>query len=118
MLKKEYRFYKTENDEWYIDLPQYIEAGGKQTDLQMVAGADHLLEILSNFTNEVYLYLDTTYFAGSFGLDRVDCDEIENGSIYETVNHPQFGNMQFWLCDVTKYIFGNFPNTIYFTVKK
>jgi hypothetical protein len=47
-----YRFIK-EGTEWYIDLPEYIENGGSKGDLQMVEGADTMLDIISAGGDEV-----------------------------------------------------------------
>ena len=43
--KSEYtlKFNKEENDRWYIDLPEW---GGSHSNLEMVAGADDLLDFL------------------------------------------------------------------------
>lgn len=40
---KPYKFVKTGRD-WYIDLPEYIAQGGTMGDLQMVDGADKMLD--------------------------------------------------------------------------
>jgi hypothetical protein len=39
---RQHRFVK-EQSEWYIDLPEYLEAGGSKADLQMVSVADTML---------------------------------------------------------------------------
>ena len=33
---KEYKFYKTEEGKWYIDLPDYLEAGGFIEELEIL----------------------------------------------------------------------------------
>src|SRR5882757_2642031 len=43
IVVKRFLFVRT-NGEWYIDLPEYLLLGGKQEDLQMVAGADEVLD--------------------------------------------------------------------------
>ena len=40
---KSYKFIKTGLD-WYIDLPEFLEQGGSIGDLQMVDGADKMLD--------------------------------------------------------------------------
>jgi hypothetical protein len=49
---KTYRFYKTPGGSWYIDLPEWT---GALAELQMVAGADTLLDELSGGNNEVFV---------------------------------------------------------------
>jgi hypothetical protein len=51
---KTYRFIKT-RPEWYIDLPEFIEQGGSEGDLQMVEGADNMQQMMAKFA----LYIST-----------------------------------------------------------
>jgi len=39
----ELKFKKNWFGRWYIDLPQYLKEGGKKADLELVAGADTML---------------------------------------------------------------------------
>ena len=43
-------FYKEETNRWYVDLPCW---SGLKEDLEMVEGADLMLDILSNYTNSI-----------------------------------------------------------------
>lgn len=118
------KFYK-ESGKWYIDLPEYIEAGGKKGDLQMVAGADTWLDNLSNNTDEVTLkfsnvafdgYQDDIgqllYFAGGWETEDVTASEMDNGKWYSTRTGHEL-----WLCPVTKYVFwGEYPKIIFYSV--
>lgn len=54
-----FRFYKQEEGRWFIDLPSFINEGGKQSDLEMVAGADDLLNEIAEDLSEVRLQLLT-----------------------------------------------------------
>ena len=51
---KTYRFIKLE-DYWFIDLPEYIEQGGNPGDLQMVDGADTMLDVMAENGDSVSL---------------------------------------------------------------
>lgn len=109
-----YRFLK-EGRDWFIDLPQYIENGGSKGDLQMVEGADTMLDLISQGSNEVSLSLDRTPFAGSDVLNLVErCDPFVGGGYY---NLPVFEGKEFnktmWLCAVTEYVFGDLPEQIF-----
>ena len=51
---KTYRFIKN-GSAWYIDLPEYMEQGGSQGDLQMVEGADTMLDMMAGDQDAVTL---------------------------------------------------------------
>jgi hypothetical protein len=60
-----HRFYKDDQG-WFIDLPEFLEAGlGTKGNLAMVAGADTLLDRLSNNGDEVILRISDEDFKGS-----------------------------------------------------
>lgn len=119
------RFYKTQGD-WYIDLPEYFDSGGVDfqpmpADLQMVLGADTLLDSLSEDGEDVYLLLSTDIkeirnWEGlpSFGrhnwewLSRADYIQTFSGKYYSN------GAMYIWLCPVTEFVFSNYPKDIYY----
>lgn len=109
-----YRFIK-EGRDWYIDLPEYIENGGSKGDLQMVEGADTMLDVISDGTNEVSLTLDRTSFSGSDILTLTErCDPYIGGGYYllQTFEGKAF-NKTMWLCAVTEYVFGDLPAQIF-----
>lgn len=122
-----YSFIKEENS-WYIDLPAYIEAGGSKGSLAMVAGADTFLDILlnNNPSNKVTLDLETE-FQNEDGFEVLDLIPPSNkvwGIILDyTIGGADYIlkeykgreiNHKMWLCDVTKYVFGYFPQRIHF----
>jgi len=92
------RFYKQSNT-WYIDLPEFLEAGlGTQANLMMVDGADTFLDHLSRMGTEVWLQFSPV----SYGM-------------YYTV--PTMQGHRLWLCPVTEYVFqGGYPNRIWVEV--
>ena len=111
-----YRFYKDEYG-WFIDLPGWE---GEKSDLQMVMGADDFLDLLAQGESDVYVTLSTEPFDGCETLEllclgRLEGPELGEGAWYildEYVDLP-FG-LRMWLCDVTKFVFGEFPSKIYF----
>ena len=113
---RSYRFYKDEYG-WFVDLPEWE---GEVWDLQMVMGADTFLDILSQGENEVYVTLSKTPFNGCETLyyqhdGRLEGPEYGEGAWYflnEYVGLPM--TLKMWLCDVTKFVFGEFPTKIYF----
>ena len=106
--KDRYRFNK-EDGRWYIDLPHWE---GPKSALEMVGGADTLLDHLSNNGDTVLLSLSTEKECpeGYQTLKRI-VQTPPNGCIYH------LGIKPVWLCDVTKFVFaGIFPKRIHFKV--
>lgn len=114
-MMQTHRFYKNESGSWYIDLPAYLEQGGNQADLAMVAGADTMLDIVADGEHQVVITMDTQPFEGADGLVRLRiCDPSIGGGDYlmqhfegREVNQPM------WLCGVTEFVFQEIPERIY-----
>jgi hypothetical protein len=107
------KFYK-EIDRWYADLPDYISGGGKKEDLEMISGADDWLEMLSNGSNSITLKLSQEQVLTG-KLLRMDIDSF--GATY--ILHEYLDviyNELVWLCNVTKWVFGVYPKTLYFSI--
>lgn len=108
---KRYKFEKESNNNWYVVLPEWT---GAKAELQMVAGADTMLDIMSEGEDFVYLYLSLESFEGCSELIKLrDTPEI-GGADY--VLHSFRGieyHLELWLCDVTAFVFGHMPNKIY-----
>lgn len=113
-----YRFYKDDKG-WFVDLPDWT---GEKWELQMVMGADTFLDILSQGENEIYVTLSKNQFEGSDTL-HYECQgllegpEYGEGSWYFLSEYKGIPySLRLWLCDVTKFVFGEFPVKIYFSV--
>ncbi len=63
-----FRFYKEEDNRWYIDLPEWE---GSKEDLEMVLGADVLLFNLANEQDEVYVEFGSEPFDNCHTLKRI-----------------------------------------------
>lgn len=111
-----YRFYKDEYG-WFIDLPNWE---GEKYDLQMVAGADTFLDLLSQGENDVYVTLSTKPFENCEVLmfehyGRLEAWELGEGAWYVLNSYKGLDyDLKMWLCDVTKFVFGDLPDKIYF----
>ncbi len=106
---KNYTFNK-EQGNWYIDLPNWY---GTKAELQMVAGADNLLDQLSEngTTVNVTLSTDKVFNTPGFQTLKRIVKTPPNGCIYH------LGFTPVWLCNVTKFVFdGIFPRQIHFKV--
>jgi hypothetical protein len=100
---------------WYIDLPEYLAQGGDKGDLQMISGADTMLDIIAETENEVTLQIDTEFFDGADELVLTElCDPILGGGYYHMKKFENKSvNKDLWLCDVTRFVFGNIPDRIH-----
>ena len=125
MLVK-HRFYKDEQG-WFIALPEFLEAGlGTKGNLAMVAGADTLLDRLSQNGKEIVLTISDEEFRGYEG-QLVMTGMGADVEVLEEYGHPiQFGGYykevgtdhSVWLCPVTVYVFGGYyPESIYFEIE-
>jgi hypothetical protein len=113
-MKQKFKFYKEPDNRWYIDLPGFE---GDQAELEMVAGADTMLDIISEGMDSVKLLLSTEYFVNSDTLEFIRLAyEYGNGAFYllKEMRGIEF-NMEIWLCSVTTYVFGDYPPEIYFS---
>ncbi|WP_205509967.1 DUF6717 family protein [Longitalea arenae] len=111
---KRYRFIKTDGG-WFIDLPEYIEQGGSAGDLQMVAGADTMLDMMAAGAASVEVTLAEEPFEGADELVLTEqCDPVIGGGYYlmRTYNGQEI-NKTMWLCQVTEFVFGSLPERIF-----
>jgi hypothetical protein len=111
-----FKFYR-DTTGWYVDLPEWM---GERWELQMVMGADTFLDLLAQDNNEIYVILSTEHFDGCETLHymydgQLHTPELGGGAWYELDKYMGLDfKLQMWLCDVTKFVFGDFPNKIYF----
>lgn len=109
---KRLKFIKEADNRWYVVLPEWQ---GSKADLEMVAGADTMLEYMAEGNGFVFLYLSETMFAGADELKFIClAEELGNGAYYKMEYYRGVGlNLDIWLCDVTKFVFGKFPSVIH-----
>ena len=108
---KTLRFNKEEDKKWYVDLPKWTVA---KTELEMVCGANDMLETLSDGKDYVILNLDTKEFENATLLKFLK--EEEGGGWYLLKSYQEIEyNSEIWLCEVAKFIFGELPKEIYFS---
>jgi 2C-methyl-D-erythritol 2,4-cyclodiphosphate synthase len=110
-----HKFYKEDYGGWYIDLPQYLEAGGSKADLAMVAGADTMLDIVAEGNNRVAITMATEPFEGADKVQLLKlCEPSVGGGYYlMSVFEGRAVNQEMWLCGVTEFVFGTMPEEIY-----
>ncbi len=114
-MKKTFRFYK--DTAWFIDLPEYIDGGGDPMMLMMVSGADFWLDFISGQQSEVTLEISDEPFGDADHITYFD--NMEGGRWYVAgVFDGKKAYMQMWLCAVTEFVFGFWPNVIFYKVVK
>jgi len=109
-----YNFVKEENNRWYIDLPEWT---GAKADLEMVEGADTMLDYVGQGSKEVALMLAEYAFEGSNTLKLMHeyPEEQGGGGIYLLAEYDgEVLNQEMWLCEVTAWVFGKLPAVIFF----
>lgn len=102
-----FKFEKENNGRWYVVLPDWT---GSKEDLEMVRGADTMLDIIAQGDFEVYVTISEKEFTSSkFMLSYIQ--DREGGADYLlTSDLYQF---EVWLCEVTKFVFGYLPKRLY-----
>ena len=102
--------------EWFIDLPEYLEQGGSEGDLQMVDGADTMLDIIAGTEDKAQIMIAAQPFEGADKLLLTEkCDPYIGGGSYflEYFNGNKIAQT-IWLCQVTEFVFGDIPDQIFF----
>ena len=105
---KNFKFNKYK-DRWYIDLPDWE---GSQDDLEMVSGADTLLDIIAQGDNEVYISWSEELIEGYTYKLIFLREEDFTGATY-IVEGDYITSFEAWLCNVLPWVFGYFPKTMY-----
>jgi hypothetical protein len=104
------KFYKEKSEKWYADIPEWT---GRKSALEMVSGADTLLDIISDGKNEVFMYFTEEEHDGA------DCLIFKRKTFFNGATYKIYSfegkeiNLKVWLCNVTKFIFGKFPKKIF-----
>jgi len=107
------KFYRENTGRWYVDLPEWE---GSKEDLEMVLGADDLMNLLAQGDDVIYAQIADEKFSGSVQMVMFEMGSIDMGGAWYLV--PSISgidfNLRLWLCDVTKFVFGYFPENIWF----
>ena len=116
-MVRKLEFEKDPDTRWYAVIPEW---DGERYDLEMVMGADTWLELISQGEGRVEILISDEPFDGAqqlvmTQLGRLEGIEMGTGAWYrvETYLGIEY-NLEMWLCDVTKFVFGKFPGVIYF----
>lgn len=108
-MNKKLTFIKLSN-RWFVDIPW----DGMIEELEMVGGSDLFLDSISNGKKIITLDVCTSEMYNSTRINKVREDEY--GAFYNINTYEFKGDI--WLCNVTKILFGDFPNEFWFKIVK
>jgi hypothetical protein len=97
-----------EDDKWYIDFPEYPFS---KSNLEMVAGADDLLEHFANGEDRVVLEVEYGKYKSQFNNYAYERVKYGYGADYKRLNNEPIDT--FWLCPVTLLVLGKYPKYLY-----
>jgi hypothetical protein len=115
-MRRRLKFEK-EQTGWYAVIPEWT---GPKADLEMVCGADVWLDILCQGEWHVWMTISDNPFDGAeklimTELGRIHGPEYGTGAWYRAETYIDIEyNLDMWLCDVTKFVFEDFPKVIYY----
>jgi hypothetical protein len=127
-----YSFYREKDQchdkfHWYIDLPEFP---GMKAELEMVEGADTMLDLFLQMygaegSDKISLQISLEPVDGFGVLEKIISTEkdetvlVVGGGYYILKSYEGFEyNIEMWLCEVTRYVFGGMPEKIYFKIVK
>lgn len=105
-------FTREDNGRWYVDLPNWK---GPHSSLEMVAGADDMLELIGNHAPHVTLRVIKRNNTNEKIIADMQCvrkDYSMTGGATYKVYHGS-GLSQMWLCPVTLFVLGEYPKVLY-----
>ena len=106
-MKKILSFVKL-SERWFVDIPW----DGDVADLQIVVGANLLLDSLCNGNLRISIEVSTDPIKDYIYLNKISEDEF--GATY-WINTPNFSG-EIWLSPVTLAIFPDYPKDLYMKV--
>ena len=112
-MNNEFEFECYEDGRWYVVFPQYM---GPHENLEMVEGADRMLDALSPDGRNVTLSICESEWEideDCFTLELVAHDE--DGGWYNVIDCPSFEGT-IWLCNVVHEFFEDHPQILYCSV--
>jgi hypothetical protein len=107
---RHFTFNKENDSRWYVDLPEW---DGDKEDLEMVMGADTMLDILSQGDPSVGVAISEDYY-GDHKFVLQFKEEYDGGAWYTYQDKLGLHTFDLWLCFVTKFVFdGRLPELLY-----
>jgi hypothetical protein len=114
---KTLHFKKDLHEKWHILLPDWR---GSPDELEMVSGADTWLDIVSDDKDECVVYMSEEAFEGAHPIKLITerlPEQGGGGNYVLEVYNMEIIDLEIWLCEVTRWLWGKLPEVIYFRVK-
>lgn len=105
------KFNKLSSNRWYAEVDDWP---GDFEDLQMIFGADTLLDKLSDGKDYVKLAIYADEIPNKFTVMLNKYNEDKEGAYYMQRYYGDIPESVF-ICNVTEFVLGYFPDTIYIT---
>lgn len=114
LVTRNITFERDANGSWFAVLPEWE---GPRAALLMVAGADTLLELLSEGKDRITLHVTNDHEVSDVWRRRqtlYTCKATSDSGNY----FVDIVNMDIWLCGVCVFVFSGYPTFIYFAIKE
>ncbi|MCB9019286.1 MAG: hypothetical protein H6546_03060 [Chitinophagales bacterium] len=103
-----FKFEKEQDNRWYVVLPEWE---GDKDELEMVCGADVMLDIVAQGEWHTYLTISDKEFDNPRFTLKFNREEAGGGWYDLKSDMHEF---EVWLCHVTKFVFdGRLPKILY-----
>ena len=114
-----YSFIKKDGN-WQLHFSSYTNREGKNRDIELNDGAESMLNLLSEGNNQVNLVFDKKPFQDADEIELLQtCEPFLNGGYYLLRRYQgKEINYEMWLSDLTKYVFEETPQKIYFKKRR
>jgi len=113
-MVQDFKFYKELDERWYVEIPEWK---GSKEDLEMVQGADTMLDLVCGEAKACFLTFADVPFDGAevLVLEHVRDANLGGGGDYFLQQYEgETTLLRLWLCEVTNYVFKGLPERIYF----
>jgi hypothetical protein len=100
--------------QWYIYFDVTLGQSLSKQDLELIEGAQKVLNTLSNGEDRLRLHLGLEPFEGAKISELVEhCAAPKGGGIYLYKTLEEHNSCLYWICDLALFVFGDIPERIY-----
>lgn len=99
--------FELEENKWYVVLPEWT---GEKEELEMVSGADTMLDLVAQGEKVVYLSISETPIEGQKFILHYKEEQAGGGLYLLTSEQHEF---EVWLCHVVKFVYKHLPKVLY-----
>ncbi len=111
LRKREFSLSFTKEDsKWYVCFSDW---GFKKSQLEMVSGANVMLDKMAGDELEVHLTVKIPKDKSQHFDDCIECNKVDQlGLKYGATYKTNYGD-EFWICPVTLFVLGRYPEVMY-----